>query len=265
MTFRDWIKEQRHRNDAAGYLSNWFQHPKRGLLPATEPKDFAAWKKIISTKSSVQTKEGLLCSLKTSWDEWNSIDAKTSGQKEVITVRSTISRLKKIVKGHHENGKDGKEEVISVEKFQSPVSYVSVSNKMTRNLGNYESLTIEFSIGVPCYPEEIKDALDFAEGIVSERLESEFKKSIGVPTLEDVATKKTERRPLPPGVETERIKRPEEMIKTEKAEGEKSEEDLFESDEEDEEFDVEKPGTETDFSEDKDPGKDVEEDDEFSL
>ena len=264
MTFRDWIKEQRHRNDAAGYLSNWLQHPKRGLLPATEPKDFAAWKKIISTRSSVQTKEGLLCSLKTAWDEWNSVEVKTSGQKETITVRSTISRLKKIVKGHHENGKDGKEEVISVEKFQSPVSYVSVSNKMTRNLGNYESLTIEFSIGVPCYPEEIKSALDFAEGIVSERLESEFKKSVGFPAGEEVAEKKKERVPIPPGVEVEKIKRPEEMTKTEAAE--KKEDDLFESEDEDVDFDAEKPERDSDSASDAGDEADVtEDDDEFSL
>lgn len=48
-----------------------------------------------------------------------------------------------------------KTERIVVSKFVSEPAYIRVNAGMTHNMGNYESLRLDVSITMPCYPEEI--------------------------------------------------------------------------------------------------------------
>lgn len=98
-----------------------------------------------------------------------------SSFKSEVRVKSAYARMVKSVRGHHENEKVECEDLMTMN-FHGPVATVFVSNKMTINLGNYESATVEYGVSLPCYSEEIGSMTSFAEKFVTSRMEFEIGK-----------------------------------------------------------------------------------------
>lgn len=69
-----------------------------------------------------------------------------------------------------------KRTVLAVRRFASEPAYVRVNAGSTKNLGNYESLRVDVSITVPCYPEEIDDVFPRVADEVAALLDDELKK-----------------------------------------------------------------------------------------
>lgn len=63
---------------------------------------------------------------------------------------------------------------LEVRTFATEPAYVRVSSGMTQNMGNYESLRVDVAVTLPCYVEEIDDALVVAADKVSLFLEEEM-------------------------------------------------------------------------------------------
>jgi hypothetical protein len=68
-----------------------------------------------------------------------------------------------------------RQEKLSVRKFMVEPAYVRVNAGMTKNMGNYESLRLDVSISMPCYPEEVDKVFVVVADKVSVFLEEELK------------------------------------------------------------------------------------------
>jgi len=62
-------------------------------------------------------------------------------------------------------------EEIEVRKFEVEPAYISVNHGRTMNLGDYESARLDVRVSVPCYPEEINEALLYADKTAHDFLE----------------------------------------------------------------------------------------------
>lgn len=75
-----------------------------------------------------------------------------------------------------EKDKTDSRKVRAIRKFESEPAYVRINTGMTKNLGNYESLRIDVSLTVPCYPEEIEQVFDKVSDDVAALLAREMQK-----------------------------------------------------------------------------------------
>lgn len=57
---------------------------------------------------------------------------------------------------------DTEERRILVDIFQTTPAMVTAGTSLTINLGNYESMKVSVTVSIPCYKEEIHEALDYA-------------------------------------------------------------------------------------------------------
>lgn len=64
-------------------------------------------------------------------------------------------------------------EEISVKTFSTVPAQVGVNNRMTINLGDYESAQVGVSVTLPCYVEEIEDAYAYASKFAEARMAEE--------------------------------------------------------------------------------------------
>lgn len=64
---------------------------------------------------------------------------------------------------------------IEVFTFDTSPASVTINYGLTMNLGNYESARCDVSITVPCYTEEIDEALKWASEKVEERIKGEVR------------------------------------------------------------------------------------------
>lgn len=62
-------------------------------------------------------------------------------------------------------------EELEVRKFETDPAYVSVNHGRTVNLGAYESARLDVRVSVPCYPEEVTEALLYADTTAVDFLE----------------------------------------------------------------------------------------------
>ena len=62
---------------------------------------------------------------------------------------------------------------VEVHEFVSDPAYVRASAGMTKSLGPYESLRVDVSITLPCYPAEVDDVYQQVADSVAEKLEKE--------------------------------------------------------------------------------------------
>ncbi len=69
--------------------------------------------------------------------------------------------------------------VLAVRKFESDPAYVRVGAGVTKSTGNYESLRVDVSISIPCYPEETKAVFKELETLVSELLAESIDNYLG--------------------------------------------------------------------------------------
>ncbi len=68
---------------------------------------------------------------------------------------------------------------ISVVKFESEPAYVRANAGVTKSTGNYESLRVDISVSLPCYPEEVDEVLERVCDYVAVKLQSELDKYLG--------------------------------------------------------------------------------------
>lgn len=91
---------------------------------------------------------------------------------QTMIIRSTISRLSKVVKGSYEQGSEEKEEEISVSKFLGPVATVGVQQRLTTTFGG-DWVQLGVYLSIPCYPEEIEEAFMFGDEWVTRKIQEE--------------------------------------------------------------------------------------------
>lgn len=96
----------------------------------------------------------------------------------VRTMKSSVYHLNK----KYNNDELSRElsEEIEVHVFQSPHAFVGLKRGITINTGNWESVRLDFSLSIPCYPEEIGSAYKFAEKFLDEKMEEEVDAIRGV-------------------------------------------------------------------------------------
>lgn len=73
------------------------------------------------------------------------------------------------------------DEKIRVPAFHGPTALVTVKGGLTKNMGNFNSLRVDVSVSVPCYPEssEIERAYDFASKLVNDKIHLETEYATG--------------------------------------------------------------------------------------
>jgi hypothetical protein len=73
--------------------------------------------------------------------------------------------------GAEVDGTVEEDQVIGVHRFVTEPSKVSYGAGLTINLGNYESARIDVIVSVPCYREELDDAMAFAKKRAEDEVE----------------------------------------------------------------------------------------------
>lgn len=89
------------------------------------------------------------------------------------TVRETKIRVHRTINVDGDETQDSEEEVIAVHQFATmPASaYVTVPIKISRN---YQSAGIEVGVSLPCYKEELPEAIELAYRMAKERVFNEI-------------------------------------------------------------------------------------------
>ena len=94
-----------------------------------------------------------------------------STQPDVIETEDTRTVISSYL-GSEKN----RTEKLQVRKFMVEPAYVRVNAGMTKNMGNYESLRVDVSVTIPCYPEEIDKVLPRVADKVAKFLDEELDK-----------------------------------------------------------------------------------------
>ena len=90
----------------------------------------------------------------------------------------TITASRAYVTGGTTVSEDSGVEELEVRKFEVEPAYISVNHGRTANLGNYESARVDVRVSVPCYAEEIEEAIAYADVTASDNLEVILKEYI---------------------------------------------------------------------------------------
>ena len=93
-------------------------------------------------------------------------------QNGTIWVARTVTRAI-LGGGKEELMADVEEDPIEVGVFQTDPARAHIQKGLTLNLGNYESARTDVGVTLPCYVEEIEEALDFCNDAVERRLQAE--------------------------------------------------------------------------------------------
>jgi hypothetical protein len=220
--FGEWLKINISEADSIGYLAKWFFDDsglkwRRGRKVKKEDvvKSYLA---VIEKKAAMRDVAPLIAALQTAVHEWQRHKADSdviaseekhlpgevlstdhrnvdhgdlneivlNSESEFVKVRSVVGYLDRTVKTRIEKGSRTSEEFIETLRLNGdvPLSSASVSLKYTKNLGNWESVTANYSLSIPCYLEEIEEAFSFAEDIASDRLQKAIAQLAG----EDIGT-----------------------------------------------------------------------------
>ena len=82
---------------------------------------------------------------------------------EMVTITSNLYGVEQ-----------SRRKALRARKFLVEPAYVRVSHGLTKNMGNYESLRVDVSVSLPCYTEEVEQALPIASDIASVFLNEEL-------------------------------------------------------------------------------------------
>jgi hypothetical protein len=187
MNFKDWFRSQRKRDDAVGLASDWF-FSKRSRVRVEakdeDQEDPGWWERVIERSAGRSYRKWLLGAVRTAWSEWVFAQGKNgkgdSGFIDVMKVRSTVARVSLSVKGPRETGGWEHEDIISVAKFIGPVAHVGLKAKLTVNLGNYDSASVEGMCIAPCYIEEMGEMGELVDEIAVGKLNKQMEELVGV-------------------------------------------------------------------------------------
>lgn len=96
-------------------------------------------------------------------------------------TKTTVSKSKGQVatEEHHEEDVIVDKEVVAEHATSEALTYVGMSASYTHNLGDFCSTRVEWSLTIPCKPEEVNDAGDYVKSWVSGRLENDVKEIRG--------------------------------------------------------------------------------------
>jgi hypothetical protein len=187
MDFKDWFRYQRKRSDAVGMASDWFFSEKSRVRVEASDVDQGGlgwWERVIERSAGRPYRKWLLGATRTAWSEWVFAQGKNdngdSGLIDVMKVRSTVARVLLSVKGPRETGGWEHEDIISVDKFVGPVAYVGLKAKLTVNLGNYDSASVEGMCIAPCYIEEMGEMGELVDEIAVGKLNKQMEELVGV-------------------------------------------------------------------------------------
>jgi hypothetical protein len=105
------------------------------------------------------------------------LEEELAAAKELISEPATIS-VRRMYKDTGELVGDPEEEdaVIEVLDFVTEPARTGTRTSVTLNMGNYWSLSVQVSVSVPCYREEIDGAAKFASQFTEQRLTEEIEK-----------------------------------------------------------------------------------------
>lgn len=70
-------------------------------------------------------------------------------------------------------GTEYEDKNVEVRVFETTPAQVTAKAGTTINTGNYESIRIDIGVTLPCYPEEVPQALEFATEFISQKLMAE--------------------------------------------------------------------------------------------
>ena len=63
------------------------------------------------------------------------------------------------------------EQVIETHQFQTDPAYIRVGYGRTISTADYETLKVDVSVSVPCYPEQVEDVISDVRSLVLDELE----------------------------------------------------------------------------------------------
>lgn len=96
-------------------------------------------------------------------------DSKNEVKQGIATVETT-----------HQGGATVSEKmVVSGGVYDQPTCNIGYKAGITKNLGDYESLRIDVSLNMPCYPEEIDDVFEFQRNWVENKLNKSIDDTLG--------------------------------------------------------------------------------------
>lgn len=95
----------------------------------------------------------------------------TQGTDFALDKRDALIRVTRTLFGQEQT----EEKYLEIRPFVTTPAQVTVAGSRTVNLGNYESAKIHVAVTLPCYKEELKEALDavtkFVDAELTKRLE----------------------------------------------------------------------------------------------
>ncbi len=91
-------------------------------------------------------------------------------EKRDVTARETVKREKSGVTVSESTETEKVGEVVS----SAPLCNVGYGIKRTQNLGNYESVTVDIHLNIPCLQADVDDAFEAGEKWVIDKLEKTF-------------------------------------------------------------------------------------------
>lgn len=154
-----------YRQETGGNLiDDWRQQVRWNEQNKAEKEDIAA----TLEADYGFTKEQATTVVDRVFSEWETKHPSHYGQVSngEIRVSRTYKKSGKVVE------EDGTSETIPVKTFAygAPICSVTHSARRTINLGNFESLQIGIEVEVPCYKEELNEALAFSEEFVDQNM-----------------------------------------------------------------------------------------------
>ena len=176
-SFYDWFNSRGESNELTGTLLKWFCRLNCGRMPKKNFDKRGTWESVIEKKASKSQREILLLSLRLVWAIWLEQQQDKSSCSmslgAVKHVEPTVARLRRETKLAHEQVKTEQEGKIAVHEFEGPVGKVGYSARVTKSLGDFESVQIGVSLEMPCYVEEAQGALEFARDFCDHEIETD--------------------------------------------------------------------------------------------
>lgn len=192
MLFIEWLDGhlKKQTEDAVSYFAKWMKKRKKEknifFITAKAKENKEVYLKFIRKMKANKTVK--MC-FETAWFEYSiykvrllkSIDEPIDhrvGVGGIEFVEPIVVHTRKQFKSNQENGETEEDEVIAVRKFVVIPARIGARMSVTKNLGDYSSVTFGCNIEIPCYAEEIETAYERAKEFVSARVQNEFLRAV---------------------------------------------------------------------------------------
>lgn len=182
MTFAEWLEGhlKKQTEDAISYFAKW---AKKKKFPPLAKKNETKEAYLGFVKTTKANKTVVMC-FETAWAEYmkQRVVGKAAKSQFVGIEKKGFEPIvvytRKQFKSNQENGETEEDEVIAVRQFVVDPARVGVKMSVTKNLGDFNSVTVACNIEIPCYTEEIETAYERAKEFVSARIQNEFLRAV---------------------------------------------------------------------------------------